>query len=156
MAVPSEKSFKRIASNRKALRDYSVLDRFEAGIELYGTEVKSLREAQVNLTGSYASVDDGQVFVHNVNIKPYEFGNRFNHEAARPRRLLLHRREIVLLRRQAEQKGLALIPMSLYFKRGRVKVELAVCRGKRVVDKRETIRRRTADREAERAMRRVS
>jgi hypothetical protein len=105
MAVPSEKSFKRIASNRKALRDYSVLDRFEAGIELYGTEVKSLREAQVNLTGSYASVDDGQVFVHNVNIKPYEFGNRFNHEAARPRRLLLHRREIVLLRRQAEQKG---------------------------------------------------
>jgi SsrA-binding protein len=144
---------KKIATNRKALRDYLVEDRIEAGIELRGTEVKSVKAGHINLTGSYANVVNGECILNGLNISPYEFGNRFNHDPERPRRLLLHAAEITKMRVKVEQKGYSLIPMSVYLKRGLVKVEVGICRGKRLVDKRETLKRRTSDREAERAIR---
>jgi SsrA-binding protein len=143
---------KRLVSNRKALHDYSVSERIEAGIELRGTEVKSLRDGHGALTGAFCRVRNGEVFLCGLDIPAYEYGNRFNHDPTRDRRLLLHRGEIAKLAAQVEQKGNALIPLSLYLRRGRVKVEIGVCRGKRQVDKRETLKRRTADREAARAM----
>ena len=152
MTGPAKKPHKRIASNRKAFRDYFIEERVEAGIELRGTEAKSLRTGSVTLTGSYASIDNGRVILNNVNIAPYEFGNRFNHEPARPRQLLLHKREIRKLEVQIDQKGLTIVPLSMYFKRGKVKVELGVCKGKKLVDERETLKRKDADRDAERAM----
>lgn len=129
-----------------------MLERLEAGIELRGTEVKSLRAAKLGMTGSFARVEHGEVRLFGLNIPPYDHGNRFNHDSDRPRRLLLHRREIDRLQAQSEQKGHALIPLGVYFSKGLVKVELGVCKGKAHHDKRETLRRRTADREAERAM----
>ncbi|MBT3193593.1 MAG: SsrA-binding protein SmpB [Verrucomicrobia bacterium] len=141
-----------IASNRKALHDYHVLERFETGIELRGTEVKSLREGHVSLVGAFAQIKNGEVFLEGMTIQPYEFGNRFNHDSDRPRRLLLHKREILRLKAESEQKGHSLIPLRLYFKGRNVKVELGSCRGKNVVDKRETLKRKTADREAGRAI----
>jgi SsrA-binding protein len=141
-----------IASNRKALHDYHVLERFEAGIELRGTEVKSLREGQVSLVGAFAQIVGNELILQGMTIQPYEFGNRFNHASDRPRRLLLHKREIVRLKAEAEQKGHSLIPLRVYFKGRHVKVELGSCRGKNVVDKRETLKRKTADREAGRAI----
>jgi SsrA-binding protein len=144
---------KKLAANRKALRDFTVLDRLEAGIELRGTEVKSVRQGNVSLAGSFVKIEDGQVMLYHVTIPPYEQGNRFNHDPDRPRRLLLHRREIERLRVQLEQKGLSAIPLSVYLKRGSlVKLELGLCRGKRQADKRETLRRKTAEREADRAV----
>jgi len=144
--------YAKIASNRKALHDYEVLDRFEAGIELRGTEVKSLRQGHVSMIGSYAQVENGQVILYGVTIQPYEYGNRFNHAPDRPRRLLLHKREIFKLQAGVEKKGHSLIPLKLYFKNRRVKVELGLCRGKKLFDKRETLKRKTADREAARAI----
>ena len=141
-----------IASNRKAFHDYHVLERFEAGIELRGTEVKSLREGNASLIGAFAQVEGSQVVLQGMTIQPYEFGNRNNHASDRPRRLLLHKREILRLKAEAEQKGNSLIPLRLYFKGRNVKVELGSCRGKNVVDKRETLKRKTADREAGRAI----
>ena len=141
-----------IASNRKAFHDYHVLERFEAGIELRGTEVKSLREGHVSLIGAFAQIENGEVVLQGMTIQPYEFGNRFNHASDRPRRLLLHKREILRLKAESEQKGHSLIPLRLYFKGRNVKVELGSCRGKNVVDKRETLKRKTADREAGRAI----
>jgi SsrA-binding protein len=140
--------------NRRALHDYIVEERFEAGIELVGTEVKVVRNGEAGLTGSYAEVKGGQLYLNQVRIPPYAFGNRFNHESLRTRRLLMHKREILKLQAYSEQKGMTLIPLRLYLTpKGRVKVELGVCRGKSQVDKRETIRRRDADLEARRAMR---
>jgi len=141
-----------IAANRRARRDYIVVDRIEAGIELRGTEVKSLREGQVSLAGAFARPHEGEIFLYNVTIPAYEHGNRFNHEPDRPRRLLLHRREIRRLIVEIEQKGHALVPLDLHLRRGRVKVELGLCRGKRRDDQRQELRRRTAQREAEREM----
>ena len=139
--------------NRRALHDYFVLEKFEAGIELVGTEVKVVRNGEAGLTGSYAEVKDGQLYLNLVRIPPYAFGNRFNHDALRTRRLLMHKREILKLQAYAEQKGMTLIPLRLYLSpKGRVKVEIGVCRGKVQVDKRETIKRREADREARRAI----
>jgi SsrA-binding protein len=139
--------------NRRASHDYFVLERVEAGIELVGTEVKVVRNGEAGLTGSYAQVKNGQLFLNQVTIPPYAFGNRFNHDSLRTRRLLMHKREIRKLQAQAEQKGLSLIPLRLYLSpKGLVKVELGVCRGKAQEDKRETIRRRDADLEARRAM----
>jgi len=146
-------SSRQITVNRRALRDYHVLERVEAGIELRGTEVKSIRLGHVSMTGAYARIDKGEAWLLGLNISPYDHGNIFNHEPERPRRLLLHKQEIRKLQAQAEQKGLALVPLSMNFRRGRVKVEIGVCRGKQSHDKRETIKRRTADREAARAMR---
>jgi SsrA-binding protein len=139
--------------NRRATHDYFVLERLEAGIELVGTEVKVVRNGEAGLTGSYAQVKDGQLFLNQVTIPPYAFGNRFNHDSLRTRRLLMHRREIRKLQALSEQKGLSLIPLRLYLSpKGLVKVELGVCRGKAQEDKRETIKRREADLEARRAV----
>lgn len=146
------KSSNRIASNRRALHGYSVLERIEAGVELKGTEVKSLRAGHVSLSGCFARIDAGEVFLQGFSIPAYEHGNRFNHDPDRPKRLLLHKKEIISLQVQTEQKGLSVIPLNVYLRRGKIKVELGVCRGKRLYDKRETLRRRTADRDAKRAM----
>jgi len=152
MGETENKAFRHLASNRKALREYFVLERIEAGLALQGTEVKSLRAGEASLAGAYALADGAGIVLQGLTIPPYEYGNRFNHEPNRPRRLLLHAREIRNLKAQIEQQGRALIPLRLYLKRGRVKVELGLCKGKTGADKRETLRRKTAEREAERAM----
>lgn len=152
MTQASNKSYRKIVTNRKALRDYQVHDRMEAGLELKGTEVKSVREGNVSLVGSFADINGNEAILNNLNIAAYEFGNRFNHDPDRPRRLLLHRGEINKLKVHIEQKGGAIVPLSVYIKKGLVKVELGICKGKKQFDKRETLKRKTADREAERAM----
>lgn len=142
-----------VATNRKAFHDYHIEDRFEAGIILRGTEVKSLREGLVNLRDSYASVNHGEVFLHNCHINPYSHGNIMNHEPLRTRKLLLHQKEIIQLIGKTQQKGLTLIPLRIYFTpRGHAKVELALAKGKKQYDRRETIKEREAGREVERAM----
>lgn len=147
-----DRSVRQIAENRKARHEYFVLDTIECGIELVGTEVKSLRLGQVNLKDSYATVSrDIQVYVEGMHISPYEKGNIFNHDPRRRRRLLLHKREIYKLLGETQQQGMSLIPLSLYFKDGRVKVQLGICRGKKLYDKRDTAARRDADRAIERA-----
>ncbi len=143
-----------IATNRKAFHDYDITDKFEAGIVLKGTEVKSLRDGRVNLKDSYAAVDSrGEAILHNCHISPYSHGNIMNHDPLRPRKLLLHRKEINKLMGQTQQKGLTLVPLRIYFtKRGHAKVELALARGKKHHDRRESIKEREAGREMERAM----
>lgn len=139
--------------NRKASHDYFFLERMEAGIELLGTEVKVVRNGEAGLSGAYAQVKNGQLFLNQMTIPPYEFGNRFNHDSLRTRRLLMHTREIRKLQALSEQKGLSLIPLRMYLSpKGIVKVEIGVCRGKAQEDKRETIKRREADLEARRAV----
>ena len=129
------------------------MEKFEAGIELVGTEVKVVRNGEAGLIGSYASVKDGQLYINLLRIPPYAFGNRFNHDAMRTRRLLMHKREILKLKALSEQKGMSLIPLRLYLTpKGKVKVEIGACKGKAQYDKRETIKRREADRDARRAM----
>ena len=144
---------KTIATNRKAFRDYFIVDKIEAGIVLVGTEVKSLREGKAALTDSYATVSDGEIFLHSLHIPPYESGNRFNHEPKRTRKLLLHRKEIRRLHGRITEKGLTVVPLSVYFRRGKVKVELALAKGKRMYDKREALAKEAAKREMEREMR---
>ena len=141
--------------NRKATHDYTVLEKFEAGIELVGTEVKVLRNGEGGLLGAWCKITpDNQLWLMQVRIPPYAFGNRFNHDALRTRRLLMHKLEILRLRSKVEQKGLSLIPLRLYLNpRGKVKVELALCQGKNQYDRRETIKRREADRAMARAVR---
>jgi SsrA-binding protein len=146
-APAKEKAEKLIASNKKAFHEYFVLDKLESGIALTGTEVKSLREGRVNLKDSYVEVKNGQAFLVGTHISPYSHGNRENHEPERTRKLLLHRREIDKLHVQLTEKGLTIVPLRLYFKGGRVKAEIAVVRGKKLYDKRETEKRREADRE---------
>ena len=141
-----------IATNRKALRDYMVQERFEAGISLAGTEVKSCRERLVQLGESFARIENGEAMLYNLHIAAYGFGNRFNHEVKRPRRLLLHKKEILKLGQWLGSKGGTLIPLKMYFKQGLVKVELAYCLGKTHGDQREDIRRREADRGIRRAL----
>lgn len=143
---------KTIVQNRKARHEYFIEECFEAGIALTGTEVKSLRLGRANLQDSYAVIKNGEVFVYGLHISPYDMGNRFNHDPMRPRKLLLNRYEINKLIGHTKKKGLTLIPLSLYFKKGLVKVELAVCRGKKLYDKREDIARRDAAREIDRRM----
>lgn len=125
-----------IARNRKARHDYEVLETIETGMVLLGSEVKSMRAGRVNLTDAWAEVKQGEVFLRNLHISPYEMANRFNHEPTRPRKLLLHTREIRKLIGKTTEKGLTLIPLSLYFKRGRVKCEIGVCKGRKSYDKR--------------------
>jgi SsrA-binding protein len=143
---------KLIASNKKAFHDYFVLQKLEAGIELTGTEVKSLRDGKANLKDSYVVVNGDQAFLLAAHISPYSHGNIQNHEPERKRKLLLHKREIEKLEVQIVEKGLTIVPLRLYFKGSRVKVEIAVVRGKKQYDKRETEKRREADREAAAAM----
>jgi SsrA-binding protein len=141
-----------IADNRKAFHDYHILDVFEAGIALLGTEVKGIREGQANLRDSFARVEDGEVWLYNVHINPYSHRGYVDHDPKRRRRLLLHRHEIRKLIGKTVEKGLTLVPTRLYFKRGRVKVALALAKGKQARDKRETIRRREVDRETRAAV----
>jgi len=148
-----ERAEKVVATNRKAFHDYHIEEKLEAGIVLKGTEVKSLREGQVNLRDSYASVDHGEVVLHHCHISPYSHGNIMNHDPIRPRKLLLHRKEINKLLGKTQQKGLTLVPLRIYFSpRGLAKVELALARGKRQYDRREAIKQREAGREVERAI----
>ncbi len=143
---------KLVASNKKAFHDYFVLEKLEAGIALLGTEVKSIREGRINLKDSYAAIRDGEPVLMNCHISPYSHGNRQNHEPVRVRKLLLHRQEIRKLIGKTQEKGLTLIPLRVYLKRGRVKVELGVAKGKKDYDKRETERRKEVDRETRAAM----
>ncbi|HEX3583867.1 MAG TPA: SsrA-binding protein SmpB [Thermoanaerobaculia bacterium] len=146
---------KLIASNKKAFHDYHVLDKYEAGMELTGTEVKSLRDRGATLKDSYVIFKAGEAFLFGAHISPYSHGNRENHDPERTRRLLLHRREIEKLEAQVVEKGLTIVPLRLYFKGGRVKAEVAVVRGKKLYDKREAEKTREADREAAAAMKRA-
>lgn len=141
-----------VATNRKAFHDFFVLDRIEAGLELLGTEVKSVRAGHVTLTGGFAILEGSQMVLRDVYIAPYECGNRYNHVPTRPRRLLLSRKEIDRLSSKVDQKGVTLIPLSMYFRKRWAKVELGICRGKQDPDKRESLKRKDADRETRRAM----
>ena len=143
-----------IARNRRARHDYSIEDVYEAGVALTGTEVKSLRAGRASLVDGFALVSDGEVWLHNVHIPEYVLGTWTNHTPTRTRKLLLHRGEIERLTRKTTEQGLTLVPLSLYFKDGKVKVELAVARGKRTYDKRQDLAKRDATREVERALRR--
>ena len=152
MAAKVSDGTKTIVQNRKARYDYAILDTYEAGIELLGTEVKSLRQGRANIKDSYARVEDGEAFLHNLHISEYTQGNRYNHDPVRKRRLLLHKHEINRLRVRVDERGLTLVPLRLYFRRGKAKVELGVARGKREYDRRHDIARREARREMERAL----
>jgi len=139
-----------ISRNKKARFNYEILERFEAGISLKGTEVKSIRNKNISLEESYAQIKDNEVFLLNLHISPYEQGNRENHEPTRIRKLLLHRQEIKKLIGVTQQKGLTLLPVTLYIKNGIIKVELALGRGKRLVDKREDLKKKAVEREIDR------
>jgi SsrA-binding protein len=141
-----------VARNPKATHDYHILDTWESGIVLTGTEVKSLRDGKASIKEAYARVRNGEIFLEGMNITPYEQGNRYNHDPVRTRKLLLHRKEIERLIGAVEQQGLTLIPLELYFKNGRAKVAIALGRGKKQHDKRQDLKRRVAEREAARAV----
>jgi len=145
-------NIKTVTVNRKARHEYHILETFEAGISLSGTEVKSLRAGKANLQDSFARVETAELMLYNMHISPYEQGNRFNHEPKRTRRLLMHKYEIMRLLGKTREKGLALIPLKVYFKNGLAKVELALARGKKMYDRRDDIAARDAKREMDRAM----
>ena len=148
--MPAEK-VKIIAKNSKAFHDYFIDDRFEAGIELAGTEVKSIRQGNVNLKDSYCIAKDGEIHLHGMHVSPYEKGNIFNRDPLRPRRLLMHKREILRLFGKVKQDGYALVPLSVYFKGPRIKLEVGLCKGKKLYDKRDAAAARDAKREMDRA-----
>lgn len=152
MSPTEKKGIKIAAQNRKAYHDYFVEEKYEAGIELAGTEVKSIRAGTVNLKDAYCGVKDGELFVHGIHISPYEKGNIFNKDPERVRRLLMHKREIRKLHALVKQDGYTLVPLSLYFKDSRVKVEVGLCKGKKNYDKRAAIAQRDTRREIERTM----
>lgn len=143
---------KEITTNRKAFHEYFVLERFEAGIELAGTEVKSIRAGNVNLKDAFCTIKDGELFVRGMHISPYEHGNIFNKDPVRPRRLLMHKREIIKLNSRIMQDGVALIPLSLYFKDSRVKLEFGLCKGKKLHDKRDSEAERQSKRDIDRIL----
>ena len=147
-----EAAQKNIAENRKAFHDYHILETFEAGVALLGTEVKAIREGRVNLRDSFARVENGEVFLYNVNISSYSHRGYADHEPTRKRKLLLHRQEIRKLIGRTVERGMTLVPVRLYFKKGRVKVAVALAKGKKEYDKRETIKRRETDRETRAAI----
>ncbi len=149
---PSGDARRIVASNRRARREYDVLDRWEAGLALVGAEVKSIRAGGVAFRDAHARPERGEVWLHNLHVAPYGPANRWNHEETRPRKLLLHAAEIRRIAARVEEKGLTLIPLDLYFRRGRVKVTLALCRGRKLRDRREELKRRTMEREARRAV----
>lgn len=146
------KGTKTIAENRKARHEYFVLESYEAGIELVGTEVKSIRQGSVNLKDSWCSIDNGELFIRGLHISPYEKGNIFNKDPLRVRKLLMHKKEINKLFGTIKQEGLTLIPLNLYFKDSRVKVQVGLCKGKKLYDKRETAAKRDAMREIDRSV----
>ena len=146
-------SVKIVANNKKAYHDYFVEDKYEAGIELSGTEVKSLRLGQVNLKDSYCSVDDGEMYVYGMHVSPYEKGNIFNRDPLRIRKLLLHKDEIRKITQKTSQQGYTVIPLKVYFKDSLCKVEIGLCKGKKLYDKREDAAKKAANRDIERSMR---
>ena len=153
MSKEKDDQYTVIVTNRKAYHDYFIEEKFEVGIVLLGTEVKSLRDGRINLLDSYASVRDGEVFLHHCHISPYSHGNMMNHDPMRVRKLLLHKKEIHKLLGKTQQQGLTLIPLRLYFtERGHAKVELGLAKGKKLHDRRETLKAREAGREVERAI----
>lgn len=147
-----EKNTKTIATNKNAFHEYFVIESIEAGIELTGTEIKSIRQGGVNLKDSWCSVDNGEMLIKQMHISPYEHGNIFNKDPLRVRRLLLHKREIMRLFGLVKQQGLALVPLSLYFKGSLVKVQLGLCKGKKLYDKRAVAAEKSANRDIERAL----
>ena len=146
-----EANIKIISQNKKARHDYFIIETIEAGIELFGTEVKSVRQGKVNLTDAYASVSNGEVYIKHMNISPYEQGNIFNRDPLRDRRLLLHKKQILKLIGETKQTGFSLIPLSVYLKGSLVKVSLALCKGKKLYDKRDDIAKRDSARRMDRA-----
>ncbi len=150
--MPEKESIKTLATNRKAFHDYYIEDRYEAGVELYGTEVKSIRQGTLNLRDAFCTVKDGEMWVRGMHISPYEKGNIFNRDPLRPKRLLLHKREIRKLAASIEQEGYTLVPISVYLKGPRVKVEIALAKGKHLHDKRAATAERDAKREMDRAI----
>ena len=150
--MPKARGVKPIAQNKKAYHDYFIEEKLEAGIELYGTEVKSVRAGAVNLKDAFCSVKNGELLAYGMHISPYEKGNIFNRDPLRPKRLLMHRREINKLQARVQQDGMTLVPLSLYLKDSLVKVELGVAKGKKLYDKRESEAKRDADREIDRTM----
>ncbi len=147
-----EHNSKLVAENRKAYHDYIIEERMEAGIELAGTEVKSIRQGRINLNDSYAAIVNGELWLYNLHISPYEQGNRFNKDPLRTRKLLMHKREIMRLFGVVRQEGLTLIPTKIYFKSGKVKVEISLARGKKNYDKRDADAKKQATREIERRL----
>ena len=139
-----------IARKKKAYHDYFVLEKYEAGIELFGTEIKSIRAGRVNLKDSYCSFDSGEIYALGMHISPYEMGNRFNRDPMRKKKLLLHKKEIMKLFGQSQQQGLSVIPLEIYIKNGRAKLEIGLCKGKKLYDKRAVEAKKSADREMER------
>ena len=146
------KARKLVANNKKAYHDYFIEEKYEAGIELFGTEVKSIRQGKCSIKEAWVTIDKGEAFINGMNISPYEKGNIFNKDPVRPRKLLMHKREIAKLNARVMQDGNALIPLSFYFKDGRVKVEIGLCKGKKIHDKRDSIAERESKREVERTM----
>ena len=152
LMAENKTSTKLIADNRKARHDYFVIETYEAGVELFGTEVKSLRAGGVNLKDSYCEIDGGEMFALGVHISPYEQGNIFNRDPLRPKKLLMHKSEINKLTGLVSREGYTLVPLSLYFKGSRVKMAVGLCKGKKLYDKRDTAAKRDADRTIEKAM----
>ena len=150
--MAEKKGKKEISANRKAFHDYFVLERYEAGIELAGTEVKSIREGQINLKDSYCVIKNNELWARGIHISPYEKGNIFNKDPVRPRRLLMHKREILKLNARVMQDGVALIPLSVYFSNGKVKLEIGLCKGKKLHDKRDSESERESKRDIERTL----
>lgn len=147
-----KENLKTIARNKKAFHDYSVLESFETGIELFGTEVKSLRQGKVNLKDSWCSIVKGEIFANNIHISNYEQGNIFNQDPLRVRKLLMHKKEIMKLFGEVKQSGFSLIPISMYFKGSKVKVQIGLCKGKKLYDKRADMQARDAKRDIQRAI----
>lgn len=152
----SETSQKNVAVNRKARHEYELLDRYEAGLELKGTEIKSVRKGKVQLKDAWITIKDGQALIKGMHISPYEFGNRFNHDETRDRRLLLHKKEILKLDQAVRLKGMTLVPVRMYITHGLCKLEIALARGKNLHDKRESSKERDAKREISKALSRSS
>ena len=150
MATAKTDEKQTVAQNKKARHDYFVLETYEAGIELFGTEVKSIRKGRLNLKDSWCSIDGGEIFVKGMHISPYEQGNNFNRDPMRVRRLLMHKREINRLLGVTKQQGLTLVPLSVYFLKGRAKLEIGLCKGKKLYDKREVAAEKDAKRNMER------
>ena len=151
--MSAKEAIKLVANNKKAYHDYFIEEKYEAGIELFGTEVKSIRQGKCSIKEAYVSIDNGEAFVEGMNISPYEKGNIFNREPLRKRRLLLHKREIMKLAGQVQAKGYTLMPLQVYFKDGRVKIEIGLARGKKLYDKRDDLKKKAMKRETERDFR---
>ena len=148
----ADHALRTVANNKKAFHDYFVVESMEAGIELFGTEVKSIRKGSLNLKDSWCTIDEGQLFLNGMHISPYEQGNQFNRDPYRVRRLLMHKKEIMRLFGMVKQQGLTLIPLSVYFKGSRVKVQVGLCKGKKLYDKRADMAKRAAERDMDRAI----